>query len=72
MISIIYKKNKKIDPELDEIIIGLILGDVFVRRDKPTQNSRLQFKQSTIHKEYIDHLYELFNEFVSDVSPRTG
>lgn len=28
----VYKKNKKIDgtPELDEIIIGLILGDVFV------------------------------------------
>lgn len=39
--------------------------------DEINQHSRLQFKQSTIHKEYIDHLYELFNEFVSDVSPRT-
>lgn len=66
-----YKKRKTIDPELDEIIIGLLLGDIHVRRDKSTHNSRLQFKQSTIHKEYIDHLYNRFNEYVSDISPRT-
>lgn len=32
-----------------------------------SHNTRLQIKQSIIYKEYVNHLYELFFEFVSDV-----
>lgn len=66
-----YKKNKTVDQSLHEIIIGLLLGDAFDRRDKMSHNTRLQIKQSITYKEYVNHLYELFFKFVSDVTPRT-
>jgi hypothetical protein len=39
------------------------LGDLFAEKRNENCNTRLQFKQSTINKEYIDHLYKLFEEF---------
>ena len=62
-----YRKSAKFDliltPELEEIIIGLILGDLFAEKIKPNSNTRLQFKQSNKNKVYIDHLYSLFKEY---------
>jgi hypothetical protein len=51
--------------DLEEIIIGLILGDLFAEKFKPTSNTRLQFKQSIKNEVYIDHLYSLFNIYCS-------
>jgi hypothetical protein len=47
--------------ELKSILIGLILGDLFI--SKPYVNPWLHFKQSIIHKEYLLHLYELFKNY---------
>ena len=47
--------------ELKEIIIGLALGDLHIR--KRYKNTCLCFKQSSVNKEYIFHLYSLFQEF---------
>jgi len=62
-----YKKSAKhnltLNSELEEIIIGLLLGDLFAEKIKPTSNTRLQFKQSNKNKPYIDHLYSLFKEY---------
>jgi hypothetical protein len=62
-----YRKSSKYDlilkPELEEIIIGLLLGDLFAEKIKLTTNTRLQFKQSIKNKNYIDHLYYLFKEY---------
>lgn len=62
-----YRKSSKfyleISSELEQIITGLILGDLFAEKSKPTYNTRLQFKQSIKNKEYIDHLYSLFKEY---------
>lgn len=62
-----YRKSSKFNSvlphELEEIIIGLILGDLHVEKRNNNSNSRLQFKQSIINKEYIDHLYLLFHNF---------
>jgi len=62
-----YRKSAKFDlilnSELEEIIIGLILGDLFAEKIKPNSNTRLQFKQSNKNKIYIDHLYSLFKEY---------
>ena len=56
-----YRKSPKFDlnlsTDLEEIIIGLILGDLFAEKIKPTSNTRLQFKQSIKNEVYIDHLY---------------
>lgn len=49
--------------ELEEIIIGLMLGDLFAEKNNSNSNTRLQFKQSNENKEYIDHLYDIFKEY---------
>lgn len=62
-----YRKSSKFDlnlsMELEEIIIGLMLGDLFAEKIKPTSNTRLQFKQSIKNEIYIDHLYSLFKSY---------
>ena len=57
------KFNLELNKELDEIIIGMLLGDLFAEKIKPNSNTRLQFKQSSKNKAYIDHLYLLFKEY---------
>ena len=47
--------------ELKEIIVGLSLGDLHIRRRH--LNTSLSFKQSVKNEPYILHLYTLFQEF---------
>ncbi|KAG0122867.1 LAGLIDADG homing endonuclease type 2 [Tuber indicum] len=47
---------------LHEIIIGSMLGDLSAEKPNKNCNTRLQFNQSIINKEYIYHLYQLFEE----------
>jgi len=62
-----YRKSAKYDLilniELEETIIGLMLGDLFAEKIKANSNTRLQFKQSIKNKAYIDHLYLLFANY---------
>jgi len=44
----------EISLELKDILIGLALGDLYIRRR--SKNTCLCFKQSTFHEEYIFHL----------------
>jgi hypothetical protein len=44
--------------ELKETIVGLALGDLFIRRR--FKKTCLCFKGSTIHREYLYHLYSIF------------
>ena len=78
-----YRKSAKFDLvlniELEEIIIGLMLGDLFAEKIKQNSNTRLQFKQSIKNKVYIDHLYSLFKEYcnsepkiTSSIEKRSG
>ena len=54
----------KITYDLHHILIGLMLGDLHAERINEKRNTRLQFKQSLKNKEYIDHLYLLFKDYV--------
>lgn len=78
-----YRKSAKfyleLNTDLEEIIIGLMLGDLFAEKIKPNSNTRLQFKQSNKNKVYIDHLYFLFKEYcnskprvISSIEKRPG
>jgi hypothetical protein len=49
--------------DLKNILVGLILGDIFIY--KACANARLCFKQGLIHKDYLEHLYELFKNYCS-------
>ena len=74
VISRYYRKSANYDLELNielkEIIIGLMLGDLFAEKRKPNSNTRLQFKQSVKNKEYIDHLYTIFKIYTNS-EPKT-
>jgi hypothetical protein len=47
--------------DIKEIIVGLTLGDLFIYKYRV--NSTLRFKQSIIHKDYLEHLYVLFGSY---------
>jgi len=49
--------------DLTNILVGLILGDLYIHKQRV--NARLCFKQSIIHKDYLEHLYELFTNYCS-------
>lgn len=52
-------------PQLKEILVGLILGDLFVQKQERAINARLFFEQGTINKDYLFHLFELFISYCS-------
>ena len=57
------KAHLKVSAELEEVIIGTILGDLGVERPNPRCNTRLQFKQTSKKEVYVAHMYLLFKEF---------
>jgi hypothetical protein len=59
------ERNKfKLDSKLKQILIGTILGDVYMRRFSEKANVRVTFRQGSIHASYLLHLHSLFQEFV--------
>lgn len=57
------KNHLILTSELEEILYGLILGDIHAERRNVNSNTRIQFKQSIKNKAYIDHLYSLFQNY---------
>ncbi len=57
------KSNLKLTPELIETIIGLILGALCSVKPKDKHNPYLSFGQGIVHKDYLFHLYELFQNY---------
>lgn len=47
-----------------QALIGLLLGDLYMRRTSATANARLAFIQRLIHETYACFLYNLFAEFI--------
>nr|YP_009517165.1 LAGLIDADG homing endonuclease [Blastosporella zonata]YP_009517208.1 LAGLIDADG homing endonuclease [Blastosporella zonata]AYE93103.1 LAGLIDADG homing endonuclease [Blastosporella zonata]AYE93106.1 LAGLIDADG homing endonuclease [Blastosporella zonata] len=57
------KAHLEVNPQLEEIIVGSMLGDLSAERRNLNSNTRLQIKQSNKNREYVYHLYSLFEEF---------
>lgn len=56
------KRNSfSISPEIHNILIGLLLGDLYI--DKQAINARLKFEQGLINESYLLHLYNLFKDY---------
>lgn len=59
-----YKENLELSEIQKETLIGVLLGDAYLRRPKPNHNTKLVFDQSnSLHKDYLLHLYEVFEPF---------
>jgi hypothetical protein len=55
----------KLTKEQSEIAVGLILGDLHIKKGKNSVNACLEFAQSIIHKSYLELLYDQFKELCS-------
>ena len=62
-----HKYNLSLSTELEEIIIGSLLGDLHAEKKSEQSNTRLQFKQSKKNEEYIYHLYTLFKDYCGSI-----
>jgi len=66
--------------EHKDILIGLLLGDVFAEKRTPNGNTRIRFDQGIEHEAYLLHLYDLFKGFCASTpitinrqsTPKTG
>lgn len=54
------KQQFSLSKEVSEIIVGLTLGDLHIRKRKLGVNPCLVFSQGLVHKDYLLHLYEKF------------
>jgi hypothetical protein len=61
--------NYELDDYLRQVLVGNILGDVYMRRFSENSNVRVIFRQGSTNASYLLHLYELFQRFVT--SPPT-
>ena len=57
------RKRIFIPKDLQEILIGLLLGDVCAQKRSAKGNTNLYFEQGLLHKDYLFHLFELFKSF---------
>lgn len=56
--------------DLRQILIGLLMGDLNAKKRSDKCNTYFQFEQGLVHKEYIEHLYDLFKSYCQSV-PKT-
>jgi hypothetical protein len=62
---VLYKKTLVLSQSQFEIALGLLLGDVSIQTQNKGKTYRLKFQQSDkLHRDYIFHLYNIFNEWV--------
>ena len=54
-----------LDDNLKQVLVGNILGDVYMRRSLAKANTRVVFRQGSINADYLLHLYSLYQKFVS-------
>ena len=58
-----------IDNFSHSVIIGTLLGDSRIERQKISYNSRLCFEQGDVHKDYLFHLFDIFKPFTNLDTP---
>jgi len=59
-----YKANLKLNREQREILVGLMLGDGHLETQNKGKTYRLKMEYSIDKREYCEHLYESFEEWV--------
>ena len=58
------RDNFTLDEFLKQVLVGNLLGDIYMRRSSDTANVRAVFRQGSTNAEYLLHLYCLFQQFV--------
>lgn len=58
------KQRLKLTREQREILVGLLLGDAHLETQNRGRTYRLKIEQCERHKAYVEHLYEVFKQWV--------
>jgi len=53
--------------QLKQILVGLLLGDLYAQKRRKTGNTVFRFEQGTVHEDYLNYLYELFKSYCPSV-----
>src|SRR5690606_1942637 len=60
-----YKNNISVSPFLDQVLIGLILGDMHIRKPYSTRSKGVSFyfRHSIAQLPYMEHIHSLFYDY---------
>jgi len=59
----VERDSFSVSPDIHNILIGSLLGDLHINKQRNSINSRLMFKQGLLNEKYILHLYDLFRHY---------
>lgn len=59
-----YKRSLSLTDHQREVLIGVLLGDAHLESRSGGRIFRLKVEQSRKHESYVNHLYEIFREWV--------
>ena len=59
-----YKSTLKLTKMQRETLVGLLLGDACLETQNKGRTYRLKIEQSARHRQYVQHLFELFEPWV--------
>ncbi len=58
------KSSLKLTDEQREVLIGVLLGDAHLETQNGGRTYRMKLEYSTDHREYANHLYQIFKEWI--------
>lgn len=59
-----YKKNLFLNSLQHEVLVGTLLGDATIPKQRGLSKHNVKFEQKVGNKEYLNHLYSIFRNFV--------
>ena len=60
-----YKETLKLSDLQKEVLIGVLLGDGHLETQNGGRTYRLKIEHSSLQKEYVDWLYQVFKEWIT-------
>lgn len=68
-----YKTTLRLSDVQREMLVGILLGDACLETQNGGRTYRLKVEQGAAHRDYVQHLYEAFREWVlSPPRPKQG
>jgi hypothetical protein len=63
VLTSLERTNFTLTDQLKQILVGLLLGDLYAQKRGKMGNTVFRFEQGTVHEDYINYLYELFKSY---------
>ncbi len=58
-----HKRTLRLNDHQRQVLVGILLGDAHLETQNRGRTYRLKVEQSETHKEYLFHMYEIFQEW---------